>query len=320
MEGLEPTHLSALEPKSSASTNSATFAKAFIIAIVSFIALASPVTVDEHYENFPVASVLLPRAIRPFVIAIYRFARHADDVADEGDAPASERLALLSSLHDDVAALFSGHEAQAPTVRALSIVRDAGFKAITAQPLQDLIDAFKQDLTVLRYDSYESLLDYCRRSANPVGRLMLALVGVTDAKALTASDRICTALQLINFWQDTAIDASRGRIYIPRSEFAQYDVPIEHFPSHPLHQALMRAQCDRARNLLLSGLPLLAYLSGRFRLEIALTVAGGLRILDKIAANGWDVTQRPKLGWYDTFPVLSHAIRAWFRASGQRAS
>ena len=277
-------------------------------------------TVDEHYENFPVASVLVPKAIRPFVIAIYRFARHADDVADEGDATTEERLATLSALDDDVVALFSGREARAPTVRGLAIIRDAGFAAITAQPFRDLLDAFRQDLTVQRYESHAQLLDYCRRSANPVGRLMLALFGVNSAEVLSGSDHICSALQLINFWQDAGIDASRGRIYVPRVEFAKRGVSSDGFPKHPLHKALMQAQCDHARTLLLSGVPLLSHLSGRFRLEIAFTIAGGLRILDKIAANDWDVTQRPKLGWYDSFPVLSHAIRAWLRASRQRAS
>ena len=276
-------------------------------------------TVDEHYENFPVASMLVPSAIRPFVIAIYRFARHADDVADEGDASTAARLEALSALDDDVVALFSGGEANAPTVRGLAIIRDAGFAAITAQPFRDLLDAFRQDLTVRRYESHAQLLDYCRRSANPIGRLMLALVGVNRAQALTASDNICSALQLINFWQDAAIDASRGRIYVPSVEFAKHGVTSDRFPTYPLHKALMRAQCESARTLLMSGVPLLAHLSGRFRLEIAFTIAGGLRILDKIAANNWDVTQRPKLGWYDSFPLLSHAIRVWFRASRQRA-
>ncbi len=276
--------------------------------------------VDAHYENFPVASVLVPRALRPFVIAIYRFARYADDVADEGDATAEERCATLSALDDDVVALFAGREAIAPTVRGLSIIRDAGFVAITAQPFRDLLDAFRQDLTNQRYESYEQLLDYCRRSANPVGRMMLALIGVNRTQALAASDNICSALQLINFWQDAVIDASRGRIYVPRVEFAKHEVSSEQFPTYPLHRALMQAQCGFARTLLLSGGPLLTHLSGRFRLEIAFTMAGGLRILDKIAANDWDVTRRPKLGWYDSLPVLSHAIRVWVQASRQRAS
>ena len=276
-------------------------------------------TVDEHYENFPVASVLVPSAIRPFVVAIYRFARHADDIADEGAATPAERLDALAELDADVITLFNGGAAATQAVGGLVIIRNAGFAAITAQPFRDLLDAFRQDLTVHSYESYEQLLDYCRRSANPVGRLMLALVGVNDAPSLSASDNICTALQLINFWQDAAIDASRGRIYVPRVEFASHEVSSDEFPTHALHKALMRAQCERARALLLSGVPLLQNLSGRFRLEIAFTIAGGLRILDKIAANDWDVRKRPTLGWYDSFPVLCHAIRAWFRASRQRA-
>ncbi len=264
--------------------------------------------------------MLVPEAIRPFVIAIYRFARHADDVADEGNATAEERLATLSALEDDVVALFRGDEARAPTVRGLAIIRDAGLIAVTERPFRDLLDAFRQDLTVHRYESHEQLLDYCRRSANPVGRLMLALVDVDDARALAASDNICSALQLINFWQDAAIDASRGRIYVPEVAFDTHRVTSDQFPAYPLHKGLMRAQCDQTRALLLSGVPLLTHLSGRFRLEIAITIGGGLRILDKIAASDWDVTQRPKLRWYDSFFVLCHAIRVWFRASTQRAS
>ncbi len=277
-------------------------------------------TVDEHYENFPVASILVPSAIRPFVVAIYRFARHADDVADEGDASTAERLASLSHLDDDVVAMFSGRAVKSPSVRGLAIIRDSGFTAITAQPFRDLLDAFRQDLTVQRYESSGQLLDYCRRSANPVGRLMLALVGVDNVQALCASDNICTALQLINFWQDAAIDATRGRVYVPRDEFAAHHVASDPFPVYPMHKALMQSQCERARMLLLSGTSLLPHLSGRFRLEIAFTMAGGLRILDKIAANDWDVRRRPKLGWYDSFPLLCHAIRVWFRASRLRAS
>jgi len=147
----------------------------------------------------------------------------------------------------------------------------------------------------------------------------LALVGVDSTKALVASDNICTALQLINFWQDAALDASRDRIYVPHDEFATHKVSRDQFPTYPVHKQLMQTQCERARTMLLAGTPLLANLSGRFRLEIAFTIAGGLRILDKIAANDWDVRQRPKLGWYDSLPVLCHAIRVWFRASRQRA-
>jgi squalene synthase HpnC len=273
------------------------------------------VTVDQHYENFPVASVLVPAAIRPFVVAIYRFARYADDVADEGAATDAERVAELGALDADVRMLFAGGKVERPPVSGLALVRDGGFQGITDKPFRELLSAFRQDVSIKRYETYGELLDYCRKSANPVGHLMLALLGVNNEQTIVESDKICTALQLINFWQDAAVDASRGRIYVPAEDFLQHNVSSENFPSHPDHRLLMRFQCDRARALLLSGTPLLMRLSGRFRLEIAFTIAGGLRILDKIAANEWDVTKRPKLGWYDTLHLVGHAIGVWRGAS-----
>lgn len=267
--------------------------------------------VDQHYENFPVASVLVPTAIRPFVIAIYRFARYADDTADEGDATDAQRVIALDALDVDVQALFAGNTVPRRPVSGLALVRDGGFTGITEKPFRDLLSAFRQDVSIKRYETYGQLLDYCRKSANPVGRLMLSLVGVNNEQARIESDRICTALQLINFWQDAAVDASRGRIYVPYEDFAEHQVSTENFPSHPEHQLLMRFQCERARALLRSGAPLLMRLSGRFRFEIAFTIAGALRILDKIAASDWDVTKRPKLGWYDSFHLVGHAIGVW---------
>lgn len=265
--------------------------------------------VDQHYENFPVASFLVPPSIRPHVVAIYRFARHADDVADEGDADAATRLSQLARLRADVEALFRNQPVDAPTVRALALLRDAGIASIDAKPFLDLLSAFSQDVRTQRYDSYAALQDYCRRSANPVGRLMLALSNVPDATSIHLSDQICTSLQLINFWQDAAIDASRGRIYVPQEDFVKFNVSEDNFPQHPRHQPLMRFQCVRARALMLSGAPLLAALSGRLRLEIALTIAGGLRILDKIESNDFDVRIRPTLRWYDSPQLLITALR-----------
>ncbi len=265
--------------------------------------------VDKHYENFPVASFLVPAAIRPYVITIYRFARHADDVADEGDADAESRLSQLAQLRADVEALFRDQPVDAPTVRMLAPLRDAAIRGIDAKPFLDLLSAFSQDVRVQRYDSYSSLEDYCRRSANPVGRLMLALSGVQDAPSIHASDQICTSLQLINFWQDVAIDASRGRIYVPQEDFANFNVSEHGFPQHPQHKPLMGFQCERARALMLAGAPLLGALRGRLRLEIAFTIAGGLRILEKIKSNDFDVRIRPKLRWYDSPRLLFLALR-----------
>ena len=265
--------------------------------------------VDQHYENFPVASFLLPPAMRPYVVAIYRFARHADDVADEGDADAESRLSQLAQLRADVEALFRHQPVDAPTVRMLAPLRDAAIPGIDARPFLDLLSAFSQDVRTRRYETYAALEDYCRRSANPVGRMMLALSSVRDDASLPASDRICTSLQLINFWQDAALDASRGRIYAPQEDFVKFNVLENGFPQHPQHQALMQFQCERARALMLTGVPLLAALRGRLRLEIAFTMAGGLRILEEIKSNDFDVRIRPKLHWYDSFRLLFLALR-----------
>jgi phytoene/squalene synthetase len=162
-----------------------------------------------------------------------------------------------------------------------------------------------------RYDDFGQLLDYCRRSANPVGRLMLALIRVRDVRALSASDDICSALQLINFWQDAAVDASRGRVYVPQEDFRRLGLLDVNFPQHPSHRLLMQQQCERARDMMNSGTALLPYLAGRFRIEITLTIAGGLRILEKIAANGYDVRLRPVLRWYDLPRLTILAWTAW---------
>ena len=270
--------------------------------------------VDQHYENFPVASFFVPPQIRAHVIAIYRFARHADDIADEGDAEDEARLAQLAVLRRDVDALFRRESASSQVVEALAPLRDAAIPGVSAQLFLDLLSAFSQDVHTKRYETFDELADYCRRSANPVGRLMLALVGVQDAASIKASDQICTALQLINFWQDAAIDASRGRVYVPQHDFIRFNVSNESFPRHPDHRSLIQFQCERARSMMLAGAPLIRALRGRFRLEIAFTVAGGLRILEKIERNESDVSIRPTLRWYDAPRLLFLATRALFRS------
>lgn len=266
--------------------------------------------VDQHYENFPVASILIPSAIRPFVVAIYRFARHADDVADEGDDDAPARFAALDALDNDVHALFDGGPVNAPTVRALAPLRDAHFKNIDERPFRHLLSAFRQDVATREYPDFDALMDYCRRSANPVGRLMLALANIHDEAAKIASDHICSALQLINFWQDAALDASRGRIYVPQEDFLRFGTSSAVFPKFPEHRELMRFQCERTELLMQAGVPLLSHLSGRFLLEIALTVAGGQRILEIVKRNDYDVRIRPTLRWYDSPRLLFLAARA----------
>ena len=222
----------------------------------------------DHYENFPVASWLCPAHLRPAVVAIYHFARTADDLADEGDADAHSRLAGLSAMQADLlACTTTGHvSAQWPQVFT-PLAAQIRQHAIPLQPLLDLLDAFTQDVNYThekrRYASREELLDYCRRSANPIGRLLLHLYSVNDSASLTQSDAICSALQLINFWQDLSVDIPRGRHYLPDN-------------------ATLTEETAFARALMRQGSPLVHTLPGRGGWELRLVVQGGLRVLDKL--------------------------------------
>ncbi|MFL6717597.1 MAG: squalene synthase HpnC [Burkholderiaceae bacterium] len=264
----------------------------------------------DHYENFPVASILLPARLRPPVEAIYAFARSADDIADEGDASADQRLA---SLHDYAAQLdrIEAGEAVEPALFA-RLAQMAAAHALPLQPMRDLLSAFRQDVVTLRYATYEELLDYCRRSANPVGALMLHLYGVHDAPSLRQSDAICSALQLINFWQDVAIDWDKGRVYLPLEDLARFGVQEAQIARHQTDEcwrALMRFEVERARALMLEGAPLARRLRGRIGWELRLIVQGGLRILERIEQADYDVfRRRPKLGRADWALMLARAL------------
>ncbi len=246
-----------------------------------------------HYENFPVASLLLPRRLRPAVAAIYRFARTADDFADEGDHPPAERLARLEAYRAELARIDAGHAPEGPLfVELAAVVRR---HRLPIQPFRDLLDAFSQDVTKGRYGTFTEVLDYCRRSANPVGRLMLHLFGAADPPNAARSDAICTALQLVNFWQDVALDWRKGRIYLPQDEMARFGVFEEHVArarADAAWQRLMAFQTARARALLESGAPLARTLPGRIGWELRLVVQGGLRILERIDRARGDVFRR----------------------------
>ena len=250
----------------------------------------------DHYENFPVASILLPAPLREPVAAIYVFARSADDFADEGDLSTEQRLALLSSFMDELDLIEHGSPTRHPVFQRLRPVI-ARF-GLPLQLFRDLLDAFVQDVGKDRYADFSELMNYCRRSADPVGRLMLHLFGQATAANLARSDAICSALQLINHWQDVGIDAtkgSRGRIYLPQDDMARFgvsDSDIVRRVASAEFQALLRFQVARARSLMLSGAPLGWDLPGRTGLEIRAIVAGGLRILDKIEAIDFDVFNR----------------------------
>ncbi len=259
-----------------------------------------------HYENFPVASLLLPAPLRQPVEAIYRFARSADDFADEGSDPPEVRLARLEAYRAELARIEHAQPVREPAFQALEkTIKD---HALPIAPFRDLLDAFSQDVTKKRYADYAELLDYCRRSANPVGRLLLHLFKRTTDSELRRSDAICTALQLINFWQDVEHDYRRdNRVYLPRDEMARHGVTERHLSEKRCDtrwKALLAFQVARTRALMLSGATLGRALPGRIGLEIRATVQGGLRILEKIEASDYDVfNRRPVLRGLD-WPVL----------------
>jgi squalene synthase HpnC len=260
-----------------------------------------------HYENFPVASLLLPAHLRPAVRAIYRFARTADDVADEGDAPPEDRLRELEALGLDIDGLDASGTRWPDLAAAVSEHR------LPLSLLHDLLSAFAQDVTTRRYADYPALLDYCRRSANPIGRLLLALYRREEPGLLAMSDAICTGLQLTNFWQDVAVDWDKGRVYLPRDDLARFDVDEAQIASRRVDdrwRALMAFEVARARALLHGGAPLAAALSGRIGLELRLVVQGGLRILERIDATGGDVfRRRPELSARDWTLMGLRALR-----------
>ena len=265
----------------------------------------------EHYENFPVASFLLPRRLVPAVEAIYAFARSADDIADEGDAAPPERLAALERYGRELEAIERGATPADPLFgRLAGVVRE--FRLPVA-PMHDLLSAFRQDVVTCRYANYTALLDYCRRSANPVGRLMLELYDAVDERNLRDSDAICTSLQLINFWQDVAIDLPKGRIYLPLEDLERHGVSeaeLASGPATPAWRALMRFEVERARALMLSGSPLVHRLPGRIGWELRLMVQGGLRILEAIEKVEYDVfRRRPALAPADWVVVGWRALR-----------
>jgi squalene synthase HpnC len=263
-----------------------------------------------HYENFPVASLLVPLKLRPAILAVYRFARMADDFADEGDAPPAERIASLDGFEAALDALAAGSTPATPPFPEIAAAIARHRMALA--PFRDLLSAFRQDVTTTRYATEAELLDYCRRSANPIGRLMLRIFEADSPANVVASDAICTALQLINFWQDIAVDWLKGRIYVPAEHMLRFGVTEEHFAEarcDDAWRALLAFECARARSLLESGRPLTRALPWRLRLEIAGVLAGGHRILDGIDAAGGDVfRRRPKLSGRDWAGVAFGAI------------
>ena len=265
---------------------------------------------EKHYENFPVASIALPKSVRRPVSLIYAFARQADDFADEGERRPEERIALLNGFRRELESIRSRQEPETTLFAALSSVISQYGLPLT--PFHDLLDAFTQDVGKKRYENFTELVSYCEKSANPVGRLLLILYGADSERNRFYSDKICSSLQLINFLQDVRIDYAMDRIYLPQDEMRRFGISEHDIASGHAGQswqALMAFQADRARQMMLEGAPLAKVMKGRFSLEMKLIVLGGLAILDKLEKAGWDVFRnRPRLERRDWLQLVPSAF------------
>jgi squalene synthase HpnC len=272
-----------------------------------------------HYENFHVVSFLLPRELHQDFYNVYAYCRWADDLADEIGDPA-ESLRLLDWWSGEVGRMYGG-EAQHPVFVAL---RGTAKKySIPRQPFDDLIRAFIQDQTVTRYRDWEEVFHYCEGSANPVGRLVLYLCGYSDPERQALSDATCTALQLANFWQDVTVDQHKDRVYLPLDLLARYDYTVEELFAHKFDgrfRALMRDAVEVAHGLFVKGLPLVGMVNRRLAVDLDLFSRGGMRILEKIAQQDYNVLERrPSISKVERVRLLAGTlVRAAF--TGARAA
>ena len=271
-----------------------------------------------HYENFPVASWLLPSRMRPHVAALYAFARTADDFADEGQRPAEERFRLLDDWQNRLHACVTdtdGGGTDRPGDR-LFLALGATIRAcdLPVSLFDDLLSAFRQDITTHRYATWSGVLDYCRRSANPVGRLVLRIAGHHDARLDRSSDALCTALQLTNFWQDLDRDWQNGRLYVPLDDVAAENACVQDLADRRLTEPwrrVLRRVAARTRESFEAGREVCDGVRGRLRHELRITWLGGTQILDRLDAVGYDVfTDRPTLGMADA-PALLWRAMSW---------
>ena len=255
-----------------------------------------------HYENFHVVSFLLPKRLHQDFFNVYAYCRWADDLGDEmGDS--AESLRLLAWWRGELDAMYEGRAAHPVFLALMPTVRRC---AIPREPFADLVQAFEQDQTVTRYPSFEELFGYCRHSANPVGRLVLYLCGYRDAERQRLSDATCTALQLANFWQDVTVDLLKDRVYIPldvmeRHGYTTADLFARRFT--PAFRPVMRELVEKARQLFREGLPLSGMVDRRLALDIDLFSRGGMRVLEKIEQQGYDVLRAR--------PAISKTERVW---------
>ena len=258
-----------------------------------------------HYENFPVASLLVPSRLRPHVAAVYAFARGADDIADEPGRTPVERLALLDEWTRALTA-----PPQSPVFEALEDTRRRF--DLPLELFEQLLSAFKQDVVTTRYDTWDEVFDYCRRSANPIGRLVLRLAGVRRPDTDRWSDEVCTALQLTNFWQDLAVDWERGRLYVPRSVWSRAGADLADLDRRHMTSAwrtVMDECCTAAEQHFARGRPVCDVLTGRLRYELRATWLGGTRVIEKLRRVDFDVfARRPALTRADALVIALRAL------------
>ena len=258
-----------------------------------------------HYENFPVISFLIPKELQKHIAVIYWFARTADDLADEGNLPQEERLKLLDEFENNFTRVLNGVSQNDIESALVNTIQE---KKLSQSLFYDLLKAFKQDVIKKRYQNFDEVLDYCKHSANPVGRLILELFDIRNDECFRLSDKICTALQLTNFYQDLNVDYQKGRIYLPEDEMQKFGVNEKSFElkENSLNlQNLLRFSIERTEQLFKDGRKLLRYLKGRLKLEISWTILGGTTILEKIKKNNFNtINIRPELNKKDYLILL----------------
>lgn len=265
-----------------------------------------------HYENFPVASFLMPRRLRRHIAAVYAFARHADDIADEGEASPEQRRSALEEWRQQLVLCETG-EGSGPLHPVFIALGDTMRRfRIPGQLFHDLLDAFVQDTHKLEYKDFGEILDYCRRSANPVGRIILALFDCLDERTAEASDALCTGLQLVNFWQDVSVDRVKPRLYIPLEDLARFRLGPEDIlygEDSNATRTVIAFEVQRTRELFILALPLFSLVPIRLRLELNAIWRGGMRVLELIEKQRYTVIQsRPALSATDMLSVFSGAV------------
>lgn len=283
------------------------------------ITLQSLAQAQSHYENFPVASAFLPQHLREPIALIYSFARQADDFADEGDLSIEERLALLNEFREELSLLRAYIKPKNDFFTTLGAMIKS--RKLPYEPFFDLLDAFSQDVTKTRYTNYDEVLDYCKRSANPIGRLLLNLYGQSTPANIQLSDNICSALQIINFLQDIAIDFKKNdgkqRIYMSQEELAAFGITEQQIQAFvdgteiadDNWQQFLLFNLHRVKALLYAGKPLGRILSGRIGFEMRMIIAGGERIISKISAVNGDIfRERPTLNPWDWCLIFCKAL------------